>query len=127
MLPFSNPLSDSILSFGHDDLGHAVDPDPTGDHLQRGQYAGLLNGPQGADRLGLGQAQCTKERPGARRSHAGAVLEEREHSDFSCDATLIVEYIDGAISPALRRSLSAARSRRTSTERSRPWSDICFE
>lgn len=96
MLPFSNPLSDCILSFGHDDLGHAVDPDAGADHLQCSHYARLLYGPQGADRLGLGQPQCTKERPGTYRPHAGAILEEREHSDFSCDATLIVEDIGGS-------------------------------
>ena len=91
MLPFSNPLSDSILSFGHDGLGHAVDPDATGDHLHRGQYAGLLHGAQGANRPGLGQAQCTKERPRSHRSYAGTVLEEREQPDFGSDVTLIVE------------------------------------
>lgn len=26
--------------------------------------------------------------------HTGAILEERKHSDFSCDAALIVEHID---------------------------------
>ena len=91
MLPFSNTLSDCILSFGHDGLGHAADPDATGDHIQRGQYAGLLHGAQGADRPGLGQAQCTKERPCSYRSYAGTVLEEREQPDFGSDVTLIVE------------------------------------
>lgn len=91
MLPFSKTLSDSILSFGHDGIGHAVDPDASGDHLHRGQYAGLLHGAQGANRPGLGQAQCTKERPRSYRSHAGAVLEEREQPDFGSDDTLIVE------------------------------------
>lgn len=57
MFPFSNPLSDSILSFGHDDLGHAIDPDAACDHVQCRDYASLLHGSQGADRLGLGQAQ----------------------------------------------------------------------
>lgn len=128
MLPFSNPLSDSILSFGHDDLGHAVDPDATGDQLKHGQYAGLLHGTQGANCLRLGQAQRTKERPGPRRPHTGAVFEEREQPDFGSDVALVVEDIGRTnLPPALRRCLRAARSRRTSTERSRPWSDICFE
>ena len=91
MLPFSNPLSDSILSFGHDGLGHAVDPDASGDHLQRGQYVGLLHGAQGENRPGFGQAQCTKECSRSYRSHAGTVLEEREQPDFGSDVTLIVE------------------------------------
>lgn len=91
MLPFSNPLSDCILSSGHDGLGHAVDPDVTGDHLQRGQYAGLLHGPR--ERIVL-----VSDKPNARRSvlaptapHAGAVLEEREQPDLGSDVTLIVE------------------------------------
>ena len=93
MMPFSNPLSDCILPFGHDDLGDAVDPGAGADHLQCSHYARLLYGPQGADRLGLGQAQRTEQSSRPNCSYTGAVLEEREHSDFSCDAALIVEDI----------------------------------
>ena len=105
MLPFSNPLSDSILSFGHDDLGHAVDPDAAGDHLQHGQYAGLLHGTQGANCLRLGQTQCAKERPCPRRPHTGATFKEREQPDFGRDVALVIEDIGGTDLPCLEAPL----------------------
>lgn len=105
MLPFSNPLLDFILSSGHDDFGHAVDPDAAGDHLQHGQYAGLLHGTQGANCLCLGQAQCTKERPGPRRPNPGATFEESEQPDFGSDVTPIVEDIGGTDLPRLEAPL----------------------
>lgn len=101
MLPFSNPLSDSILSFGHDDLGHAVDPNAIGDQLKHGQYAGLLHGTQGANCLRLGKAQCAKERPCSRLPHPGAVFEEREQPDFGSDVALVIEDIGGTNLPRL--------------------------
>ena len=76
---------------GRGDGAVSIDDGDSGDHLQRGQYAGLLHGAQGENRPGFGQAQCTKECSRSYRSHAGTVLEEREQPDFGSDVTLIVE------------------------------------